>query len=26
LDPHDIPRAREVARELVADLRHRWRK
>jgi hypothetical protein len=25
-DPHDIPRAREVARELVADLRHRWRK
>jgi hypothetical protein len=26
LDPHDIPRAREVARELVADLRGRWRK
>jgi hypothetical protein len=26
LEPHDIPRAREVARELVADLRHRWRK
>jgi hypothetical protein len=26
LDPHDIPRAREVARELVADLRARWRK
>ena len=25
-DPHDIPRAREVARELVADLRGRWRK
>jgi len=24
-DPHDIPRAREVARELVADLRGRWR-
>jgi hypothetical protein len=24
-DPHDIPRAREVARELVADLRSRWR-
>ncbi|HEX4536633.1 MAG TPA: DHH family phosphoesterase [Candidatus Acidoferrum sp.] len=26
LDPHDIPRAKEVARELVADLRDRWRK
>jgi hypothetical protein len=26
LDPHDIARAREVARELVADLRSRWRK
>jgi hypothetical protein len=25
-DPHDIPRAREVARELVADLRGRWHK
>ena len=25
-DPHDIPRAREVTRELVADLRGRWRK
>jgi hypothetical protein len=25
-DPHDIPRAREVAHELVADLRGRWRK
>jgi hypothetical protein len=25
-DPHDIPRAKEVARELVADLRGRWRK
>jgi hypothetical protein len=25
-DPHDIPRAREVARELVADLRGRWPK
>jgi hypothetical protein len=25
-DPHDIPRAREVAQELVADLRGRWRK
>ena len=25
-DPHDIARAREVARELVADLRGRWRK
>jgi hypothetical protein len=25
-DPHDIPRAREVARELVTDLRGRWRK
>ena len=25
-DPHDIPRAREVARELVADLRGRWRR
>jgi hypothetical protein len=25
-DPHDIPRAREVARELAADLRNRWRK
>ena len=25
-DPQDIPRAREVARELVADLRSRWRK
>jgi hypothetical protein len=25
-DPHDIPRAKEVARELVADLRSRWRK
>jgi hypothetical protein len=25
-DPHDIPRAREVAGELVADLRSRWRK
>jgi hypothetical protein len=24
-DPHDIPRAREVARELAADLRARWR-
>jgi len=24
-DQHDIPRAREVARELVADLRSRWR-
>jgi hypothetical protein len=24
-DPHDIPRAKEVARELVADLRGRWR-
>jgi hypothetical protein len=26
LDPQDIPRAREVARELVADLRGRWHK
>ena len=25
-DPHDIPRARDVAHELVADLRVRWRK
>src|ERR1700736_6000403 len=25
-DPHDIARAKEVARELVADLRGRWRK
>ena len=25
-DPHDIPRAREVAQKLVADLRGRWRK
>jgi hypothetical protein len=25
-DPHDIPRAGEVARELAADLRSRWRK
>jgi hypothetical protein len=25
-DPHDIPRAKEVARELVADLRGRWPK
>ena len=25
-DPHDIPRAREVAREIVADLRGHWRK
>jgi hypothetical protein len=25
-DPHDISRAKEVARELVADLRGRWRK
>jgi hypothetical protein len=25
-DPHDIPRAKEVARELIADLRGRWRK
>jgi hypothetical protein len=25
-DPHNIPRAKEVARELVADLRGRWRK
>ena len=25
-DPHDISRAQEVARELVADLRGRWRK
>jgi hypothetical protein len=24
-DPHDISRAREVARQLVADLRSRWR-
>jgi hypothetical protein len=25
-DPHDVPRAREVARELTAELRSRWRK
>ena len=25
-DPHDVPRAREVAKELAAELRSRWRK